>query len=143
MEVKIKKLREDAIVPTYGSSMAVGADLYSCVDEIINPGETKMVPIGLAFAIPAGYGMFIYARSSLSTKEGLAPATKVSVIDPDYRGELFVPLYNHSSFVRNVSKGQRIAQMVVAPLVKAEFICCDELDETDRGAGAFGSTGKK
>lgn len=143
MEVKIKKLREEAIVPTYGSSLAAGADLYSCVDMVINPGETKLVPTGIAFAIPEGYGMFIYARSSLATKEGLAPANKVGVVDADYRGEVFVSLYNHSSLVRNIEKGQRIAQMVVAPFIKAEFICCDELDETDRGAGAFGSTGKK
>lgn len=143
MEVKIKKLREDAIIPTYGSGLAAGADLYSCVDMVINPGETKLVPTGIAFAIPEGYGMFIYARSSLATKEGLAPANKVGVVDADYRGEVFVSLYNHSSLVRNIEKGQRIAQMVVAPFVKAEFICCDELDDTDRGIGGFGSTGKK
>lgn len=143
MEVKIKKLREEAIIPTYASSLAAGADLYSCSDIVINPGETKLVPTGIAFAIPEGYGMFIYARSSLATKEGLAPANKVGVVDADYRGEVFVALHNHSSVVRDIEKGQRIAQMVVAPFIKAEFICCEELDDTDRGTGAFGSTGKK
>ena len=142
MEVKIKKIRDNAIVPTYGSDLAAGADLYSCEEISIEPGETKMIPIGLAFEIPIGYGMFIYARSSLATKEGLAPANKVGVVDADYRGEVFVPLYNHSSLSRVVEKGERVAQMVIAPFIKADFVVSDDLNETDRGSGGFGSTGK-
>lgn len=142
MEVKIKKLNDDAVVPTYGSEQAAGADLYSIIDIEIMPGEMKMIPTGIAFQIPGGYGMFVYARSSLASKEGLAPANKVSVIDADYRGEVFVPLFNHSKEKRLITKGERIAQMVIAPFIKAEFNCVDELDETKRGIGGFGSTGK-
>ena len=142
MEVKIKKLNDDAVVPTYGSEQAAGADLYSIIDIEIMPGEMKMIPTGIAFQIPDGYGMFVYARSSLASKEGLAPANKVGVIDADYRGEVFVPLFNHSKEKRIITKGERIAQMVIAPFIKAEFNCVDELDETKRGIGGFGSTGK-
>lgn len=142
MEVKIKKLNDDAVVPTYGSEQAAGADLYSIIDIEIMPGEMKMIPTGIAFQIPDGYGMFVYARSSLASKEGLAPANKVSVIDADYRGEVFVPLFNHSKEKRIITKGERIAQMVIAPFIRAEFNCVDELDETKRGIGGFGSTGK-
>lgn len=142
MEVKIKKLNGNAIIPTYGSEQAAGADLYSTIDTEIMPGEMKMIPTGLAFQIPDGYGMFIYARSSLASKEGLAPANKVGVIDADYRGEVFVPLFNHSKEKRNITKGERVAQMVIAPFIKAEFNCVDYLDDTKRGTGGFGSTGK-
>ena len=142
MEVKIKKLNDDAIVPTYGSEQAAGADLYSTIDIEIMPGEMQMIPTGIAFQIPDGYGMFVYARSSLASKEGLAPANKVGVIDADYRGEVFVPLFNHSKEKRLITKGERIAQMVIAPFIKADFNCVDELDSTKRGIGGFGSTGK-
>ncbi len=144
-DVKIKKLRENAIVPTYGSEFAAGADLYASLDEavIIEPGETKLIPTGFAFEIPVGYAGFVYARSGLASKRGLAPANKVGVIDSDYRGEVMVALHNHGSQAQTVEAGERIAQMVIAPYITAKFILSDELDDTVRGEGGFGSTGRK
>lgn len=144
--VKIKKLTEKAIIPTYGSSSAAGADLYACLVQPqveIKPDETVFVPTGLALEIPDGYVGLIYARSGLACKSGLAPANKVGVIDSDYRGELIVALHNHSSETRTVEDGQRIAQIVITPYLTADFVLADELDETERGDGRFGSTGKK
>lgn len=144
-DVKIKKLREGAIVPTYGSEFAAGADLYACLDEavVIEAGETKLIPTGLAFEIPSGYAGFIYARSGLASKRGLAPANKVGVVDADYRGEVMVALHNHGKEAQTVESGERVAQMVIAPFVTANFVLADELDDTVRGEGGFGSTGRK
>lgn len=143
MEVKIKKLTPTAKLPTYGSACSAGADLYSDESEFnIAPGETHLVHTGLSIEIPEGFGGFIYARSGLATKKGLAPANKVGVIDADYRGEVRVALFNHSQTVQTVEAGERIAQLVIAPFLKAEFTETDELSETERNEGGFGSTGK-
>lgn len=144
-DVKIKKLRENAVIPTYGSEFAAGADLYASLDEavVIEAGETKFIPTGFAFEIPEGYAGFVYARSGLACKRGLAPANKVGVIDSDYRGEVMVALHNHGKAAQTVEAGERIAQMVIAPYITASFILSDELDETVRGEGGFGSTGRK
>lgn len=145
MKVNIKKLNEKATVPTYGSEYAAGADLYACIDEDVTilPNETRLIKTGLAIEVPLGYGAFIYARSGLASKRGLAPANKVGVVDSDYRGEVMVALHNHSSEAQTVAVGERIAQMVIAPYLKAEFEVVDELSDTVRGAGGFGSTGTK
>ena len=143
--IAVKKLRENAVLPIYGSEFAAGADLYAAIDaEIcIMPNETKLVPTGLAMEIPFGYGGFIYARSGLASKRGLAPANKVGVVDADYRGEVMVALHNHSDAVQRISAGERIAQLVVAPFLKAEFEESESLSDTVRGEGGFGSTGRK
>lgn len=144
MEVRIKKLNSEAVVPTYGSEFSAGADLYACETEDITiaPGETRLIHTGLSFEIPEGFGGFIYARSGLATKKGLAPANKVGVIDADYRGEVMVSLHNHSGVTQTVSPGERVAQLVIAPFLKAEFTVAEELSDTVRGSGGFGSTGK-
>lgn len=143
--VRIKKLRENAVVPTYGSEFSAGADLYAAIDEpvTINPGETKFIPTGLAFEIPEGYVGLVYARSGLASKRGLAPANKVGVIDSDYRGEVMNAIHNHGSEPQTIEPGERTAQMVIAPYITAEFIVSDSLDDTERGEGGFGSTGRK
>ena len=143
-KMNIKKLDEKAIIPTYGSAAAAGADLYACADEDITiaAGATVLVHTGVAMAIPDGYVGLIFARSGLATKRGLAPANKVGVIDSDYRGEIMVALHNHSGSAQTISHGERIAQMVFMPYAAAEFATVDELDSTERGAGGFGSTGK-
>ncbi len=144
-DVRIKKLRENAIVPTYGSEFAAGADLYAAIEEAvtIEPGETKLIPTGLAFEIPVGFAGLIYARSGLASKRGLAPANKVGVIDSDYRGEVMTALHNHGKESQTVEPGERIAQMVIAPYITASFILSESLDDTERGDGGFGSTGRK
>lgn len=144
--VKFIKLDEKAIVPSYGSLSAAGADLYAFEnqDKIeFLPGETKLIHTGIALEIPEGLVGLIYARSGIATKRGLAPANKVGVIDSDYRGEIMVSLHNHSTKPQEISKGERIAQIVFTPYVKAEFQEVDKLSDTDRGEGGFGSTGKK
>jgi len=144
MTVKIKKLDPAAQLPSYGTADAAGADLYALLSEsvVIQPGETVRIPTGLAMQIPQGYGGFLYARSGLATKKGLAPANKVGVIDADYRGEVIVALYNQSGEAQTVESGERIAQLVIAPYLRGEFCESAELDDTVRGAGGFGSTGK-
>lgn len=144
-QVKIKKLNSKAMLPTYGSEYSAGADLYACMEETITiqPGETVLIKTGLAMAIPEGYAGLIYARSGLATKKGLAPANKVGVVDADYRGEVMVPLHNHSRVAVEVEHGERIAQMVITPFLTAEYMLAEELDETERGEGGFGSTGTK
>lgn len=141
-ELKIKKLDEKAIIPTYGTEYSAGADLYALLDEDleIKPGETVMIGTGLAMAIPTGYAGLIYARSSLGSKKGLAPANKVGVIDSDYRGEIKVPLFNQSKETQIISKNERIAQIIFTPYLKVNFQETDELDDTTRGTGSFGST---
>ena len=144
-EVKLKKTAPDAILPTYGSDGAAGADLYALPDGDVTlaPGETKLIRTGIALAIPEGYVGLIFARSGLAAKQGLAPANKVGGIDCDYRGEILVALHNHSDAVRTVAGGERVAQLVLTPYVKGTFRPVEELDETVRGAGGFGSTGSK
>ena len=143
--VNIKKLNDKAVIPTYGSEYAAGADLYACIDEpvTIRPGETFLVKTGLAMEIPIGYAGLIYARSGLATKKGLAPANKVGVVDSDYRGEVMVSLHNHSSVDQTIEPGERIAQLVITPYLQGIFNEVDELNNTLRGAGGFGSTGTK
>ena len=143
--IAVKKLDERAVLPTYGSEFAAGADLYAVLDEelTILPGETKLVKTGLAMEIPEGYAGLIYARSGLAAKRGLAPANKVGVVDADYRGEVMVALHNHSTMPQTIAPMERIAQLVVAPFLKAEFVQADELESTVRGEGGFGSTGRK
>ena len=144
MKVNFKKLNEKATTPKYGSEFSAGADLYSCDGDIkIAPGETKLIHTGIAVEIPEGLVGLIYARSGLATKKGLAPANKVGVIDSDYRGEVMVALHNHSSEIQTVSAGDRVAQMVIAPFIKAEYSEVSELSDTVRGEGGFGSTGNK
>ena len=145
MDFKIKKLNENAILPTYGSPFAAGADLYACEGKeiTIEAGKTVLVHTGIALEIPEGYAGFIYARSGIATKRGLAPANKVGVVDSDYRGEIMVALHNHSDEVQTIADGERIAQMVIAPYLAVNFILADELDDTVRGTGGFGSTGTK
>ena len=143
--VSVKKLRDTAVIPTYGSEYAAGADLYACIDEIVEfePGETKMVPTGIAMEIPAGYAGLIYARSGLATRKGLAPANKVGVVDADYRGEIMVSLHNHSTEMQAIEPNERIAQLVITPYHTAHFEEKSELSDTVRGTGGFGSTGSK
>lgn len=145
MKVNVKKLNENATLPTYGSQCAAGADLYALCDGAIEieAGATVLVHTGIAMQIPDGYVGLIYARSGLATKRGLAPANKVGVIDSDYRGEIMVALHNHTDVTQSVENGERIAQMVIAPYLTAEFSLVDSLDTTERGEGGFGSTGKK
>ena len=140
--LEIKKLDEKAKVPTYGTEYSAGADLYALIDSSIEikPGETKMISTGLAMAIPTGYVGLIYARSSLGTKKGLAPANKVGVIDSDYRGEVKVCLYNHSEEIQTINPYDRIAQIVFTPYLQVKFSEVSELSETIRGEGGFGST---
>lgn len=143
--VSVKLLDPRAKVPAYGSADAAGADIYALTDGpvVIAPGQTAVIHTGLAFAIPAGYVGLVFARSGMAVKQGLAPANKVGVIDADYRGELMVALYNHGEEARTVNCGDRIAQMVITPYLTARFEPADELDDTLRGAGGFGSTGVK
>lgn len=142
--VKIKKLHPDAILPTYGSETAAGADLYALLEETLEiPAHTTVkIHTGLSMEIPVGYAGFIYARSSMGTKQGLAPANKVGVIDSDYRGEVMVCLHNHSNTTQSVEPKQRIAQIVIAPYLHVTFEETDSLSNTERGTGGFGSTGK-
>lgn len=145
MIVKVKKLDQRAVLPTYGSEQAAGADLYALTDGdvTIGAGETLLIGTGLALEIPVGYVGLVYARSGLATKKGLAPANKVGVIDSDYRGELKVALYNQSGAPQTIQAGERIAQLVIAPYLTADYEEADELTDSARGAGGFGSTGNK
>ena len=143
-KIAVKKLDENAVLPTYGSAYAAGADLYALTDEEVTfaPHETKLIKTGLALEIPEGYAGFIYARSGLASKRGLAPANKVGVIDADYRGEVMVALHNHSNKEQTIAPKERSAQLVIAPFLKVEFEERDELSATVRGEGGFGSTGR-
>ena len=143
-KIKVKILRQGAKLPTYGSAEAAGADLYAYLDEAIDiaPGEAAWVKTGIAVQIPRGFGGFIYARSSMGVKRDLAPANKVGVIDSDYRGEINVVLHNHGSKVQRLEPGERIAQLVIAPVFTPGFEVAEELEDTTRGEGGFGSTGR-
>ena len=143
INIKLKKLVEDAVVPTYGTEFSAGADLYSVQEATIMPGETAFLGTGIATAIPEGLVGLVYARSGMACKRNLAPANKVGVIDSDYRGEIKVALHNHGNVPQTVAKGERIAQLVIAPYLRANYEVVNELTETVRGAGGFGSTGTK
>ena len=143
IKINVKKLDERAVLPAYGSVSAAGADLYAVTDGTVtfSPGETKLIHTGLAVEIPEGYAGLIYARSGLATKRGLAPANKVGVVDADYRGEVMVSLHNHSSAVQTIESGERIAQLVIQRVPQVHLREVEQLDETDRGEGGFGSSG--
>lgn len=142
--IRVKKLKKNAILPTYGSAEAAGADLYACLEEsvIIQPGQTVFIPTGLAMEIPKGCAGLIYARSGLACKRGLAPANKVGVIDSDYRGEFIIALHNHGTEPQTVCSGERVAQLVITPVLTPGFTEAEELTDTLRAGGGFGSTGK-
>ena len=145
MTLRIKKLDPRAKLPAYGTEYSAGADLYCILDEptVIEPHTTKLLSTGLSLEIPEGYCGLIFARSSMGAKRGLAPANKVGVIDSDYRGEVMVALHNHSDSIATVEPGERVAQLAIVPFLKAEFEVSDELSDTVRGVGGFGSTGNK
>ena len=143
--VAVKKLRPGAKLPTYGSEFAAGADLYACLDApvTIAPHKTVLVPTGLSLEIPVGWAGLVYARSGLASKRNLAPANKVGVIDPDYRGEVMVSLHNHGTVPQTVEPGERVAQLVLTTYLTAQFFEAEALSDTVRGQGGFGSTGTK
>lgn len=145
--INIKKTDDNAKIPTYGSEYAAGADLYAVIHNEENrveilPGETAFIDTGIVMEIPNGYVGLVYARSGLSCKQGLAPANKVGVIDSDYRGNIMVALYNQSNEVRTVSEGDRIAQIIIQPVEQFGFKVKENLSDTIRGNGGFGSSGK-
>lgn len=142
--IRVKILRNGAKLPTYGSPEAAGADLYACLESAvtIRPGETAFIPTGIAMEVPKNCAGMVYARSGLACKQGLAPANKVGVVDSDYRGEITVVLHNHGSVAQTVENGQRIAQMVITPVLTPPYEEAQELSDTNRGQGGFGSTGK-
>lgn len=141
----VKKLKDNAKIPAYGSAQAAGADLYACLEEGITvaPGCSVWVPTGIALAVPEGCAGLIYARSGLACRQGLAPANKVGVIDSDYRGEVTVVLHNHGSDPRRIEPGDRIAQLIITPVLTPAYEEAEELSSTNRGTGGFGSTGNK
>lgn len=143
--MRIKQMRPGALLPQRQSDLAAGYDLCAVLDqpEVLQPGETKLIPTGWAFAIDPGYAGFVFARSGLATRQGLAPANKVGIIDADYRGEVFVCMHNHSRLPRTIENGERIAQMVFLPVYCPALEQVEELDDTQRGSGGFGSTGMK
>ena len=144
MIIRIKKLNENATVPTYGTEYSAGADLYNLNEAVTVPAhKTVLIHTGISAEIPEGYAGLIYARSGLASKRGLAPANKVGVVDADYRGEIMVALHNHSDIDATVDAGERVAQLVVTPFLKVEYQLADELSDTVRGAGGFGSTGTR
>lgn len=144
LQIKFKKLNDNACMPTFGTEYSAGADLYSAEEEVvINPGETAFIGTGIAVQIPTGLVGLVYARSGLACKKGLAPANKVGVIDSDYRGEVKVALHNHGKEAQTVLKGERVAQMVITSYFACDYIESEELDQTVRGEGGFGSTGRK
>lgn len=144
MKIKIKKLNGKAVIPTYGTEYSAGADLYNLDTPVAVPSHaTALIHTGIAVEIPEGYCGLIFARSGLATKRGLAPANKVGVIDADYRGEIMVALHNHTESEAVVEAGERVAQLAIVPFLKAEYELSDELSDTVRGAGGFGSTGAK
>ena len=142
--IRVKKLRPGANLPAYGSLGAAGADLTACLEApvTIAPGQTAFIPTGIALEVPPNCAGLIYARSGLACKQGLAPANKVGVIDSDYRGEILVALHNHGGEDRTIEPGQRIAQLLITPVLKAAYEEAAELSDTARDAGGFGSTGR-
>ena len=142
--IRVKRLKPNAALPIYGTVEAAGADLYACLDApvTIGAGESAFIPTGIALEVPKGCAGLIYARSGLACKRGLAPANKVGVVDSDYRGEITVVLYNHGTQPQTVAHGERIAQFIITPVLTPEYIAVEELTDTERASGGFGSTGK-
>ena len=142
--IHVKKLRPGAVLPTYGTSGAAGADLYACLEEAVTiaPGQTVFVPTGIALEVPQGCAGLVYARSGLACKRGLAPANKVGVVDSDYRGEINVVLHNHGDQTQRVENGERIAQLLITPVLTPAYEEVEDLTDTLRGGAGFGSTGK-
>jgi len=142
--IRVKRMKENAIMPTYGSAEAAGADLYACLSEpvTIQPGESVFITTGLAMELPRGYAGLIYARSGLACKRGLAPANKVGVVDSDYRGEFMIVLHNHGNVMQTIEHGERIAQLVITPVFTPGLTEVAEVTDTQRSGGGFGSTGK-
>ena len=145
MKICFKKIDKRALAPTYGTYFSAGADLRAILDEpvTIKPGESMLLHTGIAVAIPEGYVGLVYARSGIACKRGLAPSNKVGVIDADYRGEIMVSLHNHGTTDQIISPDERIAQMIVAPFIHCEYEEADNLENTERGTGGFGSTGRQ
>ena len=143
LKIEFKKLTDTAKVPTRGSDFSAGYDLYvdTQTDTYIRPHETVMFPINIAVSIPKGYFGGIYSRSGLSTKSGLRPATCTSVIDSDYRGPIFIGIHNDTDEDRMIAAGMRVAQLIIHKFEEIDFVEVEELDETERGEGGFGSTG--
>ena len=143
-KISVKLLRPGARIPTYGREASAGADLYACMQDKVEvgPGQSVMIPTGIAMEIPKGYAGLVFARSSMGAKRGLAPANKVGVIDSDYRGEIRVVLHNHSGEPQSVEPGERVAQLLIVPVFTPGFQEAEKLSDTSRGAGGFGSTGK-
>ena len=142
--VRVKILREGAKLPSYGSAEAAGSDLYACIPAPVTvaPGETAWIPTGIALEVPKHCAGLIYARSGMACKRGLAPANKVGVVDSDYRGEITVVLYNHGTEPQRIENGERIAQLVITPVLQPAFQTADDLTDSDRNTGGFGSTGR-
>ena len=142
--IRVKILKEGARLPTYGSLEAAGADLYACIPASVTiaPGQTAFIPTGIALEVPRGCAGLIYARSGMACKRDLAPANKVGVIDSDYRGEIIVALHNHGNQPQTVENGERVAQFVITPVLTPVYEESADLDDTLRGTGGFGSTGK-
>lgn len=142
--IHVKVLRQGAHLPTYGTAEAAGADLFACVEVpvTIAPGETRFIPTGIALEVPQHCAGLVYARSGMACKRGLAPANKVGVIDSDYRGEIMVALYNHGPEAQTIANGDRIAQLVITPVLQPEYEIVEELTDTVRNDRGFGSTGK-
>ena len=145
MNIRLKRLRPEAVLPTYGPPGSAGADLRVCLDAPVTllPGETKLLPTGWAIEIPEGYVGLVYARSGMASRRGLAPANKVGVIDSDFRGELMAAMHNHGSVPQTIEPGERVLQLVITPYVQGVFSEVDELSDTSRGEGGWGSTGKR
>lgn len=142
--IRVKLLKQGARLPTYGTAQAAGADLYACLaeDVTIQPSGSAFIPTGIALEVPVGCAGLIYARSGLACKRGLAPANKVGVVDSDYRGEIIVVLHNHGNVPQTIMSGERIAQMIITPVLTPAYVEAEELTDTDRAAKGFGSTGK-
>ena len=143
-QIRVKKLSEKAILPTYGTPYAAGADLYACLESpvTIQPGQTAWISTGIAMEVPEGCAGLIYARSGMACKRGVAPANKVGVVDSDYRGPITVVLYNHGNEPQTICHGERIAQMIITPVITPAYEIAQELSDTARGQGGFGSTGR-
>lgn len=142
--IPVKILREGASLPTYGTELAAGADLYACLEApvTIAPGATAFVTTGIALEVPVGCAGLVYARSGIACKRGLAPANKVGVVDSDYRGEIMVALHNHGDVAQTIEHGERIAQFIITPVLTPAYEVVQELSDTARNTGGFGSTGK-
>jgi len=143
-QVRIRRVREHAVLPEYKTAHAAGMDLAACLengDVTIPPREIRMIPCGFAMALPDGYEAQVRPRSGLASKFGITLPNAPGTIDADYRGEVMVPLINHGAEPFTVAHADRIAQMIIAPVARAFLIEVDDLGDTDRGSGGFGSTG--